>query len=253
MIDAEEHTLEPPEAADCDNVLEVTYRDFSEDHPDFEREYPGDDVRLQLIRPILDQEGKPQFLSSVGCPISHDDPRVCADWNPPQPVIESAESFAQWYRTVPGVNHEFQKELVLTETPPGSGVYVYESDAFFPLGIDEGFGLTPRQNNHRGVNYFFTTEIHLTFTYQAGQIFTFRGDDDLWIFVNDELALDLGSMHRAWEGSIDFDALASELQISPGGVYRMDVFHAERHTYDSNFRIETNISCFRPAPPRIAR
>jgi hypothetical protein len=26
----------------------------------------------------------------------------------------------------------------------------------------------------------------------------------------------------------------------------MDIFHAERHTYASNFRIETNIRCFQP-------
>jgi fibro-slime domain-containing protein len=89
------------------------------------------------------------------------------------------------------------------------------------------------------------------FTYVAGQTFTFRGDDDMWIFVNDSLALDLGSMHIAWEGSIDFDEQATALGITPGGMYRMDIFHAERHTSDSNFRIETNIGCFRPAPPRV--
>jgi fibro-slime domain-containing protein len=84
------------------------------------------------------------------------------------------------------------------------------------------------------------------FTYQAGQVFTFRGDDDLWIFVNGKLALDVGGLHQALEGTLAFDAKAAELGISAGGRYQMDIFHAERQTAESNFRIETNISCFEP-------
>jgi fibro-slime domain-containing protein len=30
----------------------------------------------------------------------------------------------------------------------------------------------------------------------------------------------------------------------------MDIFHAERHTNESNFRIETNIRCFEPVVVR---
>lgn len=241
----------PPGASegDCDSVLEVTYRDFNETHPDFEGPFSGDEVRLNLIEPVLDAQGKPVFKDSIGCPWSHDDPTQCGDWTPTQKVIESKQTFDQWYRTVDGVNIEFQKELALTETRPGSGVYVYESNEFFPLMPEEGFGPTPP--NGQGRNFLFTTEIHLTFTYVAGQTFGFRGDDDLWIFINDKLALDLGSMHNPAEGVIDFDAQATTLDIVPGRVYRMDVFHAERHTQVSSFRIETNIGCFKPAPPRV--
>jgi fibro-slime domain-containing protein len=39
---------------------------------------------------------------------------------------------------------------------------------------------------------------------------------------------------------------AVDLGISPGGSYAMDVFHAERHTRGSNFKITTNIACFAP-------
>ena len=38
-------------------------------------------------------------------------------------------------------------------------------------------------------------------------------------------------------GSIDLDTLG--LQI--GQTYPLDVFHAERHTVESNFRIDTTI------------
>jgi fibro-slime domain-containing protein len=42
------------------------------------------------------------------------------------------------------------------------------------------------------------------------------------------------------------DAQAAELGIAAGGSYAMDIFHAERHTSSSNFRIETTIECLEP-------
>ncbi|MFT3771648.1 MAG: fibro-slime domain-containing protein [Minicystis sp.] len=232
---------------DCGSTLDVTYRDFNESHPDFERPFAGDVVRLQLIQPNLGADSTPVFRDSVGCPQDPNKPDSCANWVPQQPVITSADTFNQWYHTVDGVNLKFAKTLKLEEDMPGSGNYVFDSPNFFPLGPNEGFGITPK-GNPQGQNFLFTTEIHVNFKYVAGQVFTFRGDDDLWIFVNNKLALDLGSTHAAVQGTINFDAQAAALGISPGGSYPMDIFQAERHTSASDFRFETNISCFTPGP-----
>ena len=211
------------------------------------KEVSGDVVRLQLVEAKLGADLTPVFKSSLGCPQDGANPMQCANWTPTQPVMQSADTFNQWYHTVDGVNQKFTKQLQLTETAPGSGIFVYDSSAFFPLGPTEGFGITP-PGNAPMQNFLFTTEIHLNFEYKAGQKFTFRGDDDLWIFVNGQLALDLGSMHSAVQGTIDFDAQAAALNIVPGQSYGMDIFQAERHTTGSNFRFETNISCFTPGP-----
>lgn len=239
-----------PQNEDCGTVLPVVYRDFTEAHPDFEMQFSGDEVRLQLVEATLGPDSKPVFRDSVGCPwgINEDPPtpRECDPyWSPDIPVITSAETFDQWYRDVEGVNQTFVKELELTESPTEPGKFVYESSEFFPLGPDEGFGVSPANNSK---NYLFTTEVHLQFGYVKGQVFSFTGDDDMWIFVNGKLALDLGSMHLPKTGEIDFDAVAGELGIVPGNTYSMDIFHAERHTSESNFKIETNISCFVPGP-----
>ena len=45
---------------------------------------------------------------------------------------------------------------------------------------------------------------------------------------------------------MSLDQRAGELGISPGTSYPMDIFHAERHTGSSNFRIETTIACIQP-------
>ena len=240
----------PGEMADagdgCGSTLDVTYRDFSEAHPDFEMPFSGDVVRRGLIEVALGADSKPVFKESIGHPpLSGSPTAINTDWTPAQPVIGSAATFKQWYNTAAGVNQEFPKKLKLTETTAGSGVYGYDNSAFFPLAPTEGFGITPKGND-LGMNFLFTTEIHVFFTYTAAQKFTFRGDDDLWIFVNGKLALDLGSMHGPEEGTIDFDAQAAPLGISPGGTYAMDIFHAERHTRGSNFKVTTNIACFTP-------
>lgn len=232
--------------SECNSVLEVLYRDFNESHPDFEMPFRGDEVRRGLLKPVLGSDGKPEFLDRVGCFADLMTPLGCRGGNPTEPVIRDKASFDQWYRDVEGVNIPFVKTLELEESPPGSGQYVYDSTEFFPLGPDEGFGLNPP--NHKNQNFLFTTEIHLKFGYVAGQKFTFIGDDDMWIFINGRLALDLGSMHGPATGVIDFDAQAADLGIVPGQTYTMDIFHAERHTDGSNFHIETNISCFEPVP-----
>jgi len=91
-------------------------------------------------------------------------------------------------------------------------------------------------------NFGFTTELHMKFKYNGGEHFTFSGDDDLWVFVNHKLALDLGGLHPLATGTIDLDQAAAGLGISPGNIYPIELFHAERHTQSSNFRVDTNLA-----------
>ncbi len=233
---------------DCNGTLKVLYRDFKQQasSPDFEMGFKGDVPRRGLIEPLLGSDQKPVFKDSVGCPWDEASPTACSNWTVSSPVITSKATFDTWYHNTEGVNLAFEKTLVLTETKPGSGLYAYDSTDFFPLLPTEGFGITPGCEKNQ--NFHFTTEIHLKFGYVPRQVFSFSGDDDLWIFVNGRLALDLGSMHGATAAKIDFDVQAKALGISPGKTYTMDIFHAERHTDGSNFHVETNISCFTSRP-----
>jgi fibro-slime domain-containing protein len=144
-------------------------------------------------------------------------------------MLTDAPTFAQWYTDVPDVNQKTQLVLNLTEIQPG--LFSYSNNQFFPvdnmLWGNEG-------NAH---NYHFTTEIHTQFSYLGGETFTFQGGDDVWVFIDDQLVIDLGGVHGVVMGTVDLDNLG----LTVGQTYSLDVFHAERHTVDSNFRIDTTI------------
>lgn len=240
--------VETPVEEKCESVLTLTIRDFQPTHPDFESYNGLNDIGCGMVAPALGTDTKPAFASGIGTKkrvVTGDWANLafasCDDWNgwAPTPVITGQSSFDQWYRDTSGVNETFEISVTLADA--GGGNVVYDSAAFFPID-GMGFGNSPGQQH----NFHFTTEAHVKFGYVAGQKFTFRGDDDLWIYVNGKLALDLGGMHMPIAATIDFDKQAADLGISPGGTYQMDIFHAERHTDQSNFRIETNIRCFEP-------
>jgi fibro-slime domain-containing protein len=203
------------DAAQC-GLLVAHLRDFRADHPDFE-DALGDDRGLVQFQ--LGADMKPVYAPG-GATVT----------------VSGPDSFNQWYRDVPGINMPFDFPIMLTETTPG--VFVFEDLDFFPL---DGMGWPGEEID--GHNFHFTTEIHGTFQYRGGESFTFTGDDDVFVFVNGRLALDLGGVHGVEQQTIDFDAQAATLGIAPGSVYPLDVFHAERHTVASNFRIETSIDC----------
>lgn len=61
---------------------------------------------------------------------------------------------------------------------------------FFPLPLEAA--LTPADDDDRNPrNFAFTTELHTQFEYKGGEMFTFRGDDDVFVYVNDSLVVDV--------------------------------------------------------------
>ncbi|MCP3903420.1 MAG: fibro-slime domain-containing protein [Planctomycetes bacterium] len=162
--------------------------------------------------------------------------------------ITSASTFDQWYRDTLGVNMSAPLPLLFQRQADGTYVFDDATDeqyrdlgGFFP--IEDRLLGNPGGNPDR--NYHFTFELHTEFTYDAdgNQFFRFVGDDDVWVFIDGKLAIDLGGVHSATEQNIDL----SRLGLIDGGRYKLDFFFAERHRTQSNCRIETNI-CLETSP-----
>jgi fibro-slime domain-containing protein len=237
--DGDESTDNPPggdgdgDASDgdagteCATVLRATIRDFRADHADFGNLDFISDVSLQgIVESELGQDKKPVYAHAGATE-----------------ETTGPSEFAEWYNDVPGTNMAFAHDIPLVAD--GAGTYVFDSQTFFPLD-GRGFGNEDADGAGTLRNFHFTTEIHTSFTYRGGEIFTFNGDDDVWVFINGKLAIDLGGLHPKLLESVSLDEASGALGISAGGTYDMDIFHAERLAKDSTFRIETTIDCLIP-------
>ena len=207
--------LPPPLAFPSSFSLVGTVRDFRDTHPDFERTIVGYDKGI--VQGQLGPDQKPVYAS-----------------NATTLTTTGKTTFDQWYRDTAQVNQALPLTLELTRD--SNGLYTYSNGAFFPID-EKGFG-----NEWRGHNFHFTYEAHSLFRYNGGETFRFTGDDDLWVFINDKLAIDLGGVHGAETAEVNLDQQAVALGIETGKSYKLDLFFAERHTDQSSFRIDTTLA-----------
>ncbi len=199
--------------------LKSTIRDFSDTHPDFEIELGRAGIDPGIVAFDLGADDKPVYQG-----------------NPTTLTTSGKENFDQWYRDVPGVNLSQPLDLQLSSEAGDPVFFVYDDHEFFPID-NQLLG-----NEGRSHNFHFTLEAQTSFTYIGGEEFTFSGDDDMWVFINRRLAIDLGGLHNSLTSSVDLDLEADKLQIVKGETYAIHFFFAERHTVESNFTIRTTVA-----------
>lgn len=144
-------------------------------------------------------------------------------------------SFSQWYLDVPDVNQSVLSTLTLKKG--AGGVYSYDNTSFFPLdGL--GFGNYATTNH----NFHFTSEVRYWFEYHAAKnaTLTFNGDDDVWVFVNGKLTVDISGTHGRTEDKVTVNADTvdideNKLSLEEGKIYEIVVFQAERNTNASTY------------------
>jgi fibro-slime domain-containing protein len=87
-------------------------------------------------------------------------------------------------------------------------------------------------------NYSFAMKISASFTYIKGQYFEFRGDDDVWVYIDNRLVVDIGGCHGPEEGAVNLDTL----KLTEGEEYPFHIFFSERNATGSNYKMRTSIN-----------
>ncbi len=223
----------PGTLKDCSGIdLAVDMHDIGTIHPDYDVWVAlGDCAGLQrgMVEKKLGSDGLP-VIQKTTCPLA-----TQFDWF-------ATKTLSGSYTNETCCNLQLKRNE--------EGYYYYDDSSFYPIDdfkyLDPAKTILNPNNNMNDTsttawkehNNHFTMIISASFEYTKGQTFYFRGDDDVWVFIDSQLVVDLGGVHPPSDGAVNLDTLG----LTPGKTYDFKLFYTERNCCGSNFRMVTSLN-----------
>jgi len=180
---------------------------------------------------------KANSFTSCGTLGSDDTPQYAYTGASPLGTVQSPASFYNWFHS----NLQSVSLNVNITLSDNGTVETFNSTEWFPID-GEGWGDSNLGDDGNTHNFGFCAVSHGDFGYVGGETITIGGDDDIWVYINKKLVIDLGGIHTFQSATFNVD----DLGLSLDDIYGLDIFKCERHTPTSQLFIQTTAA---PPPP----